>query len=113
MVGTPWEFEYRPEDHDDGEKKFLSHRGHFNGKDIIDIIIQRPASARLIARHPYNFFVADEVQVPSRQDMLPQDSAAIDSLAESFISSAYNIRSTLRTLFNSDFLRIRRHGTPR
>src|SRR6516225_3266499 len=25
----PWKFEYRPEDHDDGEKTFLGHKGNF------------------------------------------------------------------------------------
>ena len=35
----PWKFEYRPEDHDDGEKTFLGHTGNFNGEDIIDIIV--------------------------------------------------------------------------
>src|ERR687896_2013722 len=52
----PWKFEYRPEDHDDGEKEFLGHRGRFNGEDIIDIIVQQPACARFVARHLYNFF---------------------------------------------------------
>ena len=61
----PWKFEYRPEDHDDGEKTFLGHKGNFNGEDIIDIIVQQPACAKFICRHLYNFFVADEPQVPA------------------------------------------------
>src|SRR5216683_2069528 len=28
----PWKFEYRPEDHDDGEKTFLGHKGKLNGE---------------------------------------------------------------------------------
>ena len=32
-------FEYRPDDHDDGEKTFLGHTGNFNGEDIIEIIV--------------------------------------------------------------------------
>ena len=43
----PWKFEYRPEDHDDGEKVFLGHKGHFNGEDIIDIVVQQPACAQV------------------------------------------------------------------
>ena len=39
----PWKFEYRPEDHDDGEKTFLGHKGNFNGEDIINIVVQQPA----------------------------------------------------------------------
>src|SRR5207245_5561293 len=36
----PWKFEYRPEDHDDGEKTFLGRKGNLTGEDIIDIIVQ-------------------------------------------------------------------------
>ena len=44
----PWKFEYRPEDHDEGEKTFLGHKGNFNGEDIINIIVQQPACADFI-----------------------------------------------------------------
>ena len=47
----PWKFEYRPEDHDDGEKTFLGHKGNFNGEDIIDIIV-RAAGVREIHLPP-------------------------------------------------------------
>ena len=60
-----WNFEYRPEDHDDGEKTFLGNTGNFDGQDIIDIVVNQPATARFLSRHLYNFFVADEPQVPS------------------------------------------------
>ena len=100
-----WQFEYKEEDHDDGEKVFLGQRGRFNGEDIIDIIVQEPATARFIARHLYNFFVADEVQVPSWKDIPPRDPEAMQALADTFVSSGYDIRSTLRMLFNSEFFK--------
>ena len=68
-----WNFEYHAEDHDDSEKTFLGHRGNFNGDDIIDIIVRQPATARFVARHLYNFFVADEEQVPAWQINPPLD----------------------------------------
>jgi uncharacterized protein (DUF1800 family) len=101
----PWKFEYRPEDHDDTEKEFLGHRGKFNGEDIIDIIVQQPACARFVARHLYNFFVADEPQVPAWSIEEPRDPQAIDTLANTFRQSNYDIRSVLRVLFNSDFFK--------
>jgi len=104
----PWAFEYRPEDHDDGEKTFLGHTGRFNGEDIIDIIVEHPATARFIARHLYNFFVADEPQVPSWSLVPPRDPAAIESLANSFRESKFDIRAVLRTLFHSDFFKSER-----
>ncbi len=100
-----WYFEYKEEDHDDSEKSFLGHRGPFDGEDIIDIICQQPATARFIARHLYNFFVADEAQVPAWQDTPPTDPEAIETLANAFTESGYDIRSVLRVLFNSDFFK--------
>ena len=100
-----WKFEFREEDHDDTEKVFLGHRGAFNGEDIIDIIVRQPATARFIARHLYTFFVADEPQVPAWQHTPPRDPAAINMIGDAFLSSGYDIRSTLRVLFNSDFFK--------
>ena len=101
----PWEFEFRPEDHDYTEKTFLGHTGPFNGEDIIDIIVQQPACSRFICRHLYNFFVADEPQVPAWDIEPPQDPEAIRALSEAFVSSGYEIKPVLRTLFNSDFFK--------
>ena len=101
----PWQFEYLPHDHDDSEKVFLGHKGRFNGEDVIDIVVRQPATSRFISRHLYNFFVADEVQVPSWLDVPPRDPVAINILGDTFISSGYDMRSTLRMLFNSDFFK--------
>ena len=98
----PWAFEYDSSDHDDEEKVFLDHHGRFNGEDIIDIVVRQPATARFIARHLYSFFVADEAQVPAWQDTPPRDPVAINALGDAFVSSGYDIRYTLRVLFNSD-----------
>ena len=100
-----WEFEYQEEDHDDGEKSFLGRSGNFNGEDIIDIVCAHPATARFIARHLYNFFVADEPQVPAWSVTPPNDPAAIDLLAQTFVDSGYEITPVLRVLFNSDFFK--------
>ena len=62
--------------HDFGEKEFLGRKGHFNGEDIIDIIVRQPATPRFIARHMYTFFVADEPQVPAWRIVPPRDPAA-------------------------------------
>ncbi len=100
-----WGFEYREEDHDDDEKTFLGETGNFNGEDIIDIICRQPATARFIARHLYNFFVADEPQVPSWSVTPPNDEPAIETLVKAFTDSQYDMRSVLRVLFLSDFFK--------
>ena len=100
-----WSFEYRPEDHDDGEKTFLGHTGNLDGQDVIDIVVQQPATARFLARHLYNFFVADEPQVPSWNITPPNDPDAIDQLIAAYDESDGDIRAMLRALFNSKFFK--------
>jgi uncharacterized protein (DUF1800 family) len=102
---SAWEFRYDPADHDDSEKSFLGQVGRWNGEDVIDMICRQPATARFIARHLYNFFVADEPQVPAWQSAPPRDPAAIQALEEEYFRSGYDIRSMLRVLFNSDFFK--------
>jgi uncharacterized protein (DUF1800 family) len=100
-----WNFEYRSEDHDDGEKSFLGHSGRFNGEDIIDIVVKQPATAKFLARHLYNFFVADEPQVPSWNINPPNDQDAIDQLVAAYDESDGSLRAMMRLLFNSDFFK--------
>jgi uncharacterized protein (DUF1800 family) len=100
-----WSFEYQDEDHDQGEKTFLGETGNFNGEDIVDIIVKQPATARFIARHLYNFFVADEPQVPAWKDTPPRDAEAIKQLEDEYFRSNYDITSMLRLLFKSDFFK--------
>jgi len=101
----PWKFEYRPEDHDDGEKTFLGHKGNFNGEDIIDIVVQQPACAKFVMRHLYNFFVADEPQVPAWNIEPPRDQKALDELCAVFRRSKFHMKPVLRHLFQSDFFK--------
>ena len=100
-----WQFAFRSEDHDYTEKTFLGHTGNYNGEDIIDIIVQQPSCAKFIARHMYNFFVADEPQVPAWYIEEPRDPKAVEMLSEVFVNSGYEITPTLRALFNSDFFK--------
>ena len=99
------EFEFREDDHDYSEKTFLGEVGNFDGYDIIDIIVKQSATAKFISRHLYNFFVADEPQVPAWSIQPPRDPQAIELLANTFIETKGDIREVLRTLFNSDFFK--------
>jgi len=89
----PWKFQYRPEDHAEGEKTFLG----------------QPACAKFICRHLYNFFVADEPQVPAWSLEPPRDPAAIDLLAKTFRENKCEMKPVLRTLFTSDFFKNARY----
>ena len=49
--------------------------------------------------------MADEAQVPAWSVTPPRDPAAIDLLSTTLVNSNYDIRSTLRVLFNADFFK--------
>ena len=95
-------FLYNRFDHIEEDKTFLGETGNWNGEDVIRIICKQPATARFVARHLYNFFVADEPQVPAWQHTPPRDPELIKALEEAYFSSGYEIRAMLRVLFNSD-----------
>jgi uncharacterized protein (DUF1800 family) len=105
-----WEshFVFKPEDHDGGQKTFLGQSGNFNGEDIVDIIVRQEATARFICRHLYNFFVADEPQVPAWSVTPPQDPAAIETLMRAYFDSDADLRSIMQTLLNADFFKAAR-----
>lgn len=102
---SPWEFRYDPADHDDSVKTFLGETGRWNGDDIVRIVCKQPATARFLARHLYNFFVADEVPVPSWRLTPPKDMAAIKAMEHAYLESGYEIKAMLRALFTSDFFK--------
>ena len=101
----PADFEFLEYDHDYGEKTFLGETGNFNGDDIIDIIVKQPAAARFITRHLYNYFVEDELQVPSWATEPPKNPEAIDELTGVFMETGGQMRPVLKTLFSSEWFK--------
>ena len=92
-----WHFEYRDADHDDGEKTFLGETGRFNGEDIIRIIARQESTARFVCTRLFQFFGADEVDRHGEQ--------VIQEMMDSYSTSDFEIRSVLRTLFNSEYFK--------
>ncbi len=92
-----WHFQYRDHDHDDGEKTFLGETGNFNGQDIVEIIARQEATARFVSTRLFQFFAADEVDEDGE--------TVIEEMMKSYFDSGYEIRSVLRTLFNSDYFK--------
>ena len=87
----PMEFRFDSSDHDNNDKTFLGETGNFNGEDIIQMIVKNRAAARFIAMRLYLFFVSDE----------PND-AEIERLSDVFQETNGDIKSILRSIFNSD-----------
>ena len=98
-------FIYNRYDHDEGEKTFLGETGNFNGDDIINIICKQPSAARFVARHLYNFFVADEAEVPAWQRTAPRDPQAIKELEDEYFRSGYDIGAMLKVMLNSQWFK--------
>jgi uncharacterized protein (DUF1800 family) len=91
-----WQFDFKPEQHDFGEKTFLGETGSFDGADIIEIVVRQPATAQFIARRLYLFFVSDQ-----------PDERAIEKLARVYEESGHEIRAVVRALLLSDEFRSR------
>lgn len=85
------EFVFRKKFHDDGLKTFLGKTGHFDGDDILQIILEQKATARHITEKIYRFFVNET-----------PDDHAISKLTEQFYQSGYHIGGLMEALFKSD-----------
>ena len=83
-------FAFDPAKHDDGEKSFLGRTGHFDGDDILRIILEQDQTAIHVACRIYRFFV--------RTDVTAVMARALGALLR---STDYQIAPFLRVLFLS------------
>src|SRR5207253_7028992 len=83
-------FVVNKDQHDDGEKTFLGKTGRFDGVDVIDIIMQQPATADFIAGKIYRFLV--------REDLSPELQKQLGSLLR---EAHYEIAPLLERIFLS------------
>ena len=83
-------FVVNKDQHDDGEKTFLGKTGRFDGVDVIDIIMQQPATADFIAGKIYRYFV--------RQDLSPELQKQLGAVLR---QNKYEIAPLLEKIFLS------------
>ncbi len=81
---------FNPRLFDWGTKTFYGKTGRFNGDDIVDIIFQRPETARFLAGKLYRHFV-----------YFKEDQEIVDELAALLIENDYNLEPVLKTLLKS------------
>jgi uncharacterized protein (DUF1800 family) len=86
------EFTFSPDDHDSGSKQFLGKSGRFDGTDIVDILMQQPATARFLAHKLLRFFATAEPAA-----------AVVDEAAVLLDRTQLNIKWFLRELFLSRY----------
>jgi uncharacterized protein (DUF1800 family) len=84
------QFGVNREQHDDEVKTFLGKTGRLDGSDVIDVILQQPATADFIAGKIYRFFV--------RQDVSPGLNTRLGSALR---HAHYEISPLLETIFLS------------
>ncbi|MDA0206168.1 MAG: DUF1800 domain-containing protein [Acidobacteria bacterium] len=84
------EFRFDPVLHDAGPKKFLGREGEFGGEEIVDIILEHPATAEFIAAKLYRFFVREEI---SKSTQVSLDQALRDA--------DYQLKPLLKAIFLS------------
>ncbi len=89
------------EKHDDGQKTVLGQTGNFDGIDVIDVILARPATADFIAAKIYRYFVRQELS-----------SALQQQLGGLLRQHKYQLAPLLKTIFLSkDFYSAASYGT--
>ncbi|MFT4560928.1 MAG: hypothetical protein ACI9BW_000666 [Gammaproteobacteria bacterium] len=76
--------------HDAEEKEFLGRKGNFDGVEIIDIILDQPATPEYLASKLYRFFV--------REDIEPEFQGKLGAVLK---ESNYNVAAFLETVFLS------------
>lgn len=87
------EFVFRSFQHDNGNKTILGKSGNFDGDDVLDILLAQKQTARYITRKIYKFYV---------NETIPDDSI-VDSLADKFYQSNYDISTLLQAIFTSNW----------
>ena len=81
------DFKWRPALHDDGTKTILGRSGNFDGDEVLDILLARPATAEFVVTKLWREFVSPE-----------PDPAEVRRIAQKFQLSNYEIKVALREL---------------
>ena len=84
-------FLFKTELHDDGEKTVLGKTGKWDGGDVVEIILTRPAAAKFLVRKLYTAFVSE---------VAPPD-ALLEPLCESFRAGGYDVAALMQVVLSS------------
>ena len=62
------DFRFDAELHDDGAKTFLGREGNLGGEEVLDIILEQPATAEFIAGKLFRYLVREDLAPRSRRN---------------------------------------------
>ena len=83
---------YFPREHDAGVKRILGQEGNFDGGDVVRIVLQKPATPRLLVGKLYRWLIS-ETHEPEETLLAP--------LAESFAKD-YDVAKLVETMLRSN-----------
>jgi len=86
-----WEFDFKEDAHDNGDKTYLGQTGNFDGGEVARIICEQKATAEFMARKFLDFFVCTN---PPPEIVVP--------VAELYRAREYDLRALLHVLFRSE-----------
>lgn len=84
-------YRFDPKTHDDGEKTVLGQTGHFDGDQVLDILLAQPETATFITTALWREFISET-----------PDATQVAPIAERLRTSHYDIRTALRGVFLSE-----------
>ncbi len=85
------EFIFNAALHDDGQKTVLGRTGNWDGDDVLRILLEQPAAARIVVREFYRHFVS-EIDPPD---------TLLEPLADGLRKSDYDFAGLLQTMLSS------------
>jgi uncharacterized protein (DUF1800 family) len=80
-----FQFVYRPNLHDNGDKTIFGQQGNFDGDDVLDMLLRKPQTARFVTLKLWKYLVSPT-----------PDQADIQRLSALFYRDNYEIRPLLR-----------------
>lgn len=92
--GGETKFQFLAAWHDEGRKTILGRTGNLGGEDVVDLLLEQPATAEFIVRKLWRFFVGDQIA--------GDDEQAVRALAQVFRASGYQVGPILETIFRSE-----------
>jgi uncharacterized protein (DUF1800 family) len=97
-VNMKGEYEFKAEDHDEGEKTIFGKTGRFSGEDVLEMLLERKQTATYVCRKLYRLFVNATIN---------EDHVA--ELAKVFYNSGYDISATVKYMLLADWFYAQRN----
>ena len=85
------EFRFNHWDHDNGWKIIFDRKGHFDGDDVVDILLNQSETSEFITRKFWKSYISD----------FNFNDEEIKEIAKTFKSSDYDIKTLLRSTLSS------------